>query len=542
MIFKILTYSSLLFFDCFAFATYSINDLTLEEKVGQLLIVHFNGEEVNQDAKTLIQDLHVGGIIYYNWANGLHSPQQIRHLSLGLQKLAEQTKCSIPLLICADQEGGLVSRFNQGFTVFPGNKALGMTGQPELAETSAYAIGQELKAVGVNMNLSPVVDVNTDPKNPVIGIRSFGSSPQIVLQFSKNALEGYHRAGIITSLKHFPGHGDVKVDSHEDLPVVRKTKKELKEVDLLPFKELANQADTVMTAHILVPALDSKNCSTLSKSTLDMLRNEFKFKGVIIADSLIMEGVLKTTSSVDEAALLAFNAGCDILMLGGKQLIGTKAGLEITVTDVQRIQKRLVDAVKTGEISEKRLNQSVQRIIDLKNRYNLSIPQEPKDEIAQLVNTVEHQALAKKIASLAIQTIKPKNYPVLPLDQCKVAIFAPSITKDAIHQTSLFHIGKESFPFFFNGLNPSESEILEAKDLAKKVDMIVFCSYNAWKNGSQASLIQSLLDTDKPVILISLRDPLDSALFSKANLILSTFSPTAPSIQAAYDELTKVYY
>ena len=515
---------------CFALSTKEMN---LEEKVGQILVVHFHGEQANDDAKALVKEMHVGGFIYYNWANGLHSPAQVKSLGQGLQKLAQETRLAIPLFITVDQEGGLVARLNQGFTVFPGNKALGMTGNPDLAEQSAFAIGQELQAVNVNMNLSTVVDVNSNPRNPVIGIRSFSDSPEIVVAFGRKALEGYRKTGIITSLKHYPGHGDVGVDSHDDLPVVAKSKEELKKVELRPFAELASQTDTVMTAHILVPALDPENCSTLSKKTLDYLRKEIGFQGVIIADSLVMEGVLKKTGSVDEAAIQALNAGCDLLMLGGKQLIGGNSK-ELTIADIRRICQSLVAAVKSGRVSEERLDQAVEKIVQLKNRYLLKPA--PAQEIDRVVKTVEHEALAKKIASLSLKIIK--NDPSISLTEKKVAVFAPQTVKDPVQQTTLLKIGKETSAFFFEGLNPSETEVQTIKENAKAADVIVFCSYNSWKNAAQAALIHALSELGKPMILFVVRDPLDATLYPKTNVIITTYSPTAPSIQAGCDQLT----
>lgn len=517
------------------FASYSIKDMTLEEKVGQLLIAHFNGEVANEDAKTLVQDVHVGGIIYYNWANSLSSPQQVRNLSTSLQQLAKENRHPIPLFIAVDQEGGLVARLTKGFTVFPGNKALGMTNDPQLAEKCAFAIGEELKAVGANMNFSPVVDVNSNPRNPVIGIRSFGDSPQLVLDFARNALSGYHKAGIIACLKHYPGHGDVSVDSHETLPVVKKTKEQLWQNEFLPFAQLAADADTIMTAHIILPDLDPKNCATLSKTTLDILRNEMGFNKPIISDSLIMEGVLKKCASVDDATIRAFNAGCDILILGGKQLVGGNANFELTVADVKRIHKALVTAVQSGQISEERLNQSVERILALKNSYSLSTNEDKLD--LSTVNTKEHQLLAKTIASLAIKATQNKSLPASRLQQSTIALFAPVLTKDTINQTTLSHLGKETHSLFFNQLNPSEEEMKAAAELAKKADVIIFCSYNAWKNSAQAALIDILLNTNKPMALIALRDPLDASLFPKADIVISTFSPTSVSIEAASNRL-----
>lgn len=518
--------------------SHSLNEMSLEEKVGQLLMVHFRGEDVNEDAKTLVQKLHIGGIIYYNWANGLRSPQQIRNLSSKLQELAVKKRFSIPLFISVDQEGGVVNRLSDGFTVFPGNKALAMAGDLKLSEQSAFAMGQELRAVGINMNLSPVVDINNYSLSPVIGIRSFGRSADKVISFAKNSMLGYGRAGIITSLKHFPGHGDVEVDSHVDLPVLNKTKEQLEEMELVPFAELADQADIVMTAHLIVPAFDPQNCTTLSKDSLNYLRRELGFEGVIMSDSLVMEGLLKNCASIDDAAIRALNAGCDLLLLGGKQMIGGDASLELTVADIQRIHTAIVNAVRRGLIPQARLDQAVERILDLKKRYSLpmAMAMEKKETAdASIVNIDQHQSLAQKTASLSLRKIKNKALP--PLGQHKIALFAPDLMKDSIYQTSLTQLGKETYPLFFSSLNPTEEEVQTAYELADQADILIFCSYDAWKHNGQAVLIESLLNHEKPFVLISLRDPFDATLFPQADHILITFSPTPPSIQAAADEL-----
>lgn len=407
-------------FSCFASSSYLLHDMSLDEKVGQLLMVQFTGETINEEAVRLIHKTHIGGIIYYNWANGLHSPEQVLHLSEELQASACQTRLHIPLFIAADQEGGLVARLTKGFTVFPGNKALGMTSRPELAKQAAYVMGQELSAVGVNFNLAPVADINSNPRNPVIGIRAFGDSPGTVTAFVKEALEGYQNAGMITSLKHFPGHGDVEVDSHNGLPVLLKSKEALKRCELLPFAALSTQADSVMTAHLMVPSIDSIHCATLSKEIISILRDEMQFNGVIITDSLVMEGVLKNSGTVEEAAIRALNAGCDILLLGGQQLIDNER-VPLKAQDVERIHQSLVHAVKQGVISEKRLNTAVQRILDLKSTHDL-ITKTSSTALHHLVNTPAHNQLSDEIAKEALKIVK--NRPLsTSLNQSGIAIF-----------------------------------------------------------------------------------------------------------------------
>lgn len=520
---------------------HSLPDMTLEEKVGQLLMVHFTGECANEDAKTLIQKVHVGGFIYYNWSNGLHSPKQVVELSLGLKRLSEQSRLGIPLFIAVDQEGGVVARLTKGFTLFSGNKALAMTGNEELSKQCAYAIGKELRAVGVNFNLSPVVDVNSNPRNPIIGIRAFGDSVGVVIPFAQKAIQGYHQAGIIVSLKHFPGHGDVEVDSHFDLPVIKKSKQSLQEVELLPFSKLAVHSDTVMTAHVVVPSLDPDNCATLSKNILDILRKEMGFKGVIISDSLVMGGLLKNCGSVDEAAIRAFNAGCDVILLGGKQIMESQKDFELTVADVERIHQSMVDAVRKGVISEARLNEAVHRILSLKHKYDLTIKDVKEEDLVLVINTEEHQELAKKIATLALRVAENKSLS-LPLQQCRVAVFSPGLLQESINQTSLLKLGAENHALFFKGLNPTEEEIQRAMEAAKQADVLIVCSYNAWKNTSQVALMQALSQHKKPIICLALRDPQDATLFPEADLIITTFSPAVPSIQAACNYLYLKYF
>lgn len=535
---KTTTFLCLCSIPCFAF--YQAQTMTLEEKVGQLMMVHFHGEVANEDARTLIQDTKVGGIIYYNWSNGLHSPEQVQSLSAGLQMLTQSNKIPIPLIIATDQEGGIIARLHNGFTVFPGNRALGEASDPNLAEAAALAMGQELQAVGVNMNLGPVVDINSNPRNPVIGIRAFGDCSETVFRFGEKALQGYNKAHIMTTLKHFPGHGDTTVDSHEALPIVNRSMQALEQVELLPFAKLASKADAIMTAHTLVPALDPDNCSTLSEKTLNYLKDALGFRGVIISDSLVMEGVLKKCHTIDEAAIQALNAGCDILLLGGKQLIGENSNLELTVSDVQRIHHNIVGAVRSGRITELRLNQAVEKILALKDRClceKLCV----ETPIHQLVNTFEHRELAQRIASLALKTIQNNLGNISPLREKKTLVIAPQLLSDSIHQTPLLKIGKSSESLFYSGLSPSSADANSARQLALEADVLIICSYNAWKNPSQEAMTQSLLDAGKPVVLLVLRDPLDTSLFPRANLVVNTFSPTTPSIQAVCDLLERLH-
>jgi beta-N-acetylhexosaminidase len=339
-------------------------ELSLEDKVAQLLLVHFRGEEVNESAKKLIEEIKVGGIVYYKWANCFTGPEQVSSLSRDLQA---QNKAELPLLIGVDQEGGVLSPLRKGFFSFPIARELGEKNDLLAARQCAFVMGKEMKSVGVNLNFAPVIDINVNPKNPIIGSRSFGSSPKLVTDLARQILLGYKEAGVLTSLKHYPGHGDVEVDSHKDLPLVDKTMEELKRVELIPFVELHELTDTIMTGHLLVPALDPIYCCTLSSKAISYLRSEIGFQGIIISDSLVMGGVLKQAGSVEEAAILAFQAGCDLLILSGDALVDGER-VELSALDVKRVHAALVHALRRGRISEERLDEAFQRILQLKKR------------------------------------------------------------------------------------------------------------------------------------------------------------------------------
>jgi beta-glucosidase-like glycosyl hydrolase len=356
-------------------------DLSLEEKIGQLLLVHFNGTCANEDSAALLTQAHVGGLIYYTWANELSSPAQVKELSASLQK---QNPSRVPLLIAVDQEGGRVNRLTQGFTLFPSQEARGkMNNEKQVAET----IGNELASVGITMNFAPVVDVrNSHSKIILWGDRSYGSDPVLVTALAKAALEGYKNGNILAVLKHFPGQGDVSIDSHEATPSVNKSLKDLEKTDLFPFRQLCPFADAIMTAHILVPALDPEMPATFSKPILeDLLRNKWGFNGVVISDSLVMKGA-SLFPSHDKAALHALLAGCDLLCLGGK-LLNIPSQDELKVQDVVKIHAYLTSAARQGKISMSAIDAKVQRILQLKFL----------SEIRRALTPEKMQAIAKKI-------------------------------------------------------------------------------------------------------------------------------------------------
>lgn len=339
-------------------------ELSIEEKVGQLLIVHFHGTEANAESERLLKEAHVGGFIYYGWSNGLTSVQQVKNLSSSLQK---SNPSPLPLWISIDQEGGRVSRLNQLFPTPPSQKA---SFENKTVYNDTLQIANQLKEVGINLNFAPVLDINSNPNNPVIGDRAYSNSPQDVITAGTAALQAYHQVGIFCTLKHFPGHGNTKSDSHQSLPIIDKPLHELNTCELLPFHQLQSKAPLIMTAHILVPALDPNNPITFSKLALqDLLRNQWGYQGLIISDSLVMKALKPYAPTYEEAALKALLAGCDLLCLGGK-LLNEDSKDELTTDDILRIHHYLVEAVKSGKLPESQLNYSISRIKMAKALYS----------------------------------------------------------------------------------------------------------------------------------------------------------------------------
>lgn len=382
-------------------------DFSLEEKIGQLLIVHFSGESANANSLSLIVDAHVGGFIYYSWANGLHSKKQVLALSQSLQRQNQQSGSALPLFISIDHEGGRIHRFKRDFTLFPSAEALGSLNNPFFAERVAFAMGEELLAAGINVNFAPVVDVNNNPLNIAIGDRSFGSDPTLVTNYGRAALLGYEKAGVIAVLKHFPGHGDVSCDTHHATPLVDKSLEALSQTELHPYRELCPYAPALMTAHLIVSAIDPNQPATFSTPLLTtLLRENWNYEGVVISDSLAMKGVMNCASSLPEAALKALQAGCDILCLGGK-LLKEPTQDEIDPKKVIQIHAYLVEAVKKGLLSEKKIDASFERVRKLKARYALNNWREAK---ASEPHHAEHEQLKAELELLlTLQTLDPKS-------------------------------------------------------------------------------------------------------------------------------------
>jgi beta-N-acetylhexosaminidase len=332
--------------------------MTPTEKIGQMLMFGFFGRAVTPGLREMISAWHVGNIILLPENAG--RPEQVRALTGAYQEIAVAANQGIGLLIAADQEGGSRVTLTQGFSAWPRNAAVGASGSPAEAARVAAGIAREMEAVGINMNLAPVLDVNDNPANPVIGWRSYGPDPTLVGDLGVAAITAHQREGVIPTAKHFPGHGNTDQDSHVTRPVVSRPRAELERIELAPFKRaVAAHVDAIMTAHVVYPALDPNRPATLSRPILtDLLRRQMGFDGVIITDDFTMEGVLRDYGA-GRAAVLAVEAGADIVMV-----VATEARQ-------REVYDALIGAYNDGRLTEARLDESVRRILALKNRYGL---------------------------------------------------------------------------------------------------------------------------------------------------------------------------
>lgn len=348
----------------------TLGELTLEEKVGQLFVTYVYGQHAEQPVPRnaarnrdsfgaeapgdVVRKYGVGGVIYFAWSDNLGTPVQIAGLSNGLQRAAvEDSRTGIPLLVSIDQEQGAVVRLGPPFTELPGNMALGAARSARDAYRSAVITGRELRAVGINHDHAPDVDVIVNPHNPVIGVRSYGSDPRLVSRLAVAQLRGYADGGVIATAKHFPGHGDTATDSHVGVPVIAHSRAEWDRIDAPPFRAVIEAGvDAVMSAHIVFPALDpSGDPATLSAPILTgILREELGFDGVICTDSLRMRGV-RTHESDEQIPVRALLAGADQLLMP---------------EDLELAWHAVRAAVRAGRLSEQRLDESVARVLRLK--------------------------------------------------------------------------------------------------------------------------------------------------------------------------------
>src|SRR5258708_16333473 len=395
-------------------------DLTLDQQIGQLFMVGFPGASVTDEIRALIVDQHVGGVVLFT--RNIRDVRQTAELTDALQQLAREAGQPAPLLISVDQENGIVRRLGPEATAFPGNMALGATGSAALTREVAEATGQELLAHGINMNLAPSVDVNSTPANPVIGVRSFGERAEDVARLGVAAVEGYRAAGVVSTLKHFPGHGDTAVDSHLDLPVLPYALQRLDEVELLPFRAgIAAGAPCIMTAHVALPALTAGKLIPASVSgavVRGLLRERLGFDGVVMTDCLEMQAI-SDTIGIAPAAVMALAAGNDLVLIS--HLVERQLG------GIEAVRQ----AVRTGTLEERRIAEAAARVIQGKRRYlrwDAGATAGATAGARAVVGSAAHRELADRAYARSVTLMRDPGG-LVPLDlapQTRLVVLAPA--------------------------------------------------------------------------------------------------------------------
>jgi beta-N-acetylhexosaminidase len=366
----------------------------LRRRIGQLLIGSFAGPDVPVEMRALAREFDLGGITFFGRLGNIESPEQVAGLSHDVRSLGTE----LPAWVGIDQEGGRVARLRSPFTEWPPMAVLGRSNDARLAGKFAAAMAAEMSAVGISLDYAPVLDIHTNPKNPVIGDRALGDTPEVVSQLGRVIIEEFQRAGIAACGKHFPGHGDTSADSHHELPIVEHPPDRLRAIEFAPFKAaIEARVAFIMTAHVLVVSMDDELPATLSPKIVQrILREEMAFDGVIVSDDLEMKAIADRYSP-GEAAVLAIAAGCDALLMCGAGGTGKTVNIELQVAALEA----LIHAVEQDRLPLKRVEAALERNRLAKERFLREWRPPTAAQLRAVIESEQHRAISEQMAEFA---------------------------------------------------------------------------------------------------------------------------------------------
>lgn len=531
--------------------------MTLRDKVTQMLMVDFrywNGTgftNMNEQVRSIVRDYRFGAIIYF--AQNLIGTEQSLNLTMAMQE-ATVSNGGIPMIISADQEGGTVYRLGTG-TALPGNMALGAAVDTKYAKSAGEIVGSELSVLGINTTLAPVVDVNNNPNNPVIGLRSYGDDPVQVGTLASGFIDGLKEYNVIGCAKHFPGHGDTATDSHYGLPSVNKSKTELMANELMPYRvAIENGIEMIMSAHILYPQLDNSSVysertggyeklpATLSKTIItDLLKGEMGFSGIVITDAMNMAGISNSWTQT-QAVKLAIKAGVDMICM--PCTLSSTSDL----ANLDNIINSVVSAVQSGEIPESRINDAVTRILTVKENRGILDFDNYSYTVSQAKQTVGsdiNRQKERELSAAAVTVVKNKNN-VLPLkltSSSKVLMLCPYDNERAqlvmgwnrALDAGLVPSGAEMKYIRFSSSSLT-SAIQSGIDWADTVLVISEVSsasrmeYDHWLSAGPNNFVNYCAQTGKKSIVMSADKPYDVQSYPNADVIMAVYGCMGSSV------------
>lgn len=540
-----------------------LNSMSLRDKVTQMMMVDFRKwgssaeeasdfTEMNDEVYSIVEEYNFGAVILFS--NNVKETEQTFRLTQALQDAATKNN-GIPLIITADQEGGNVVRLGSG-TALPGNMALGATyasNGTKYAKEAGRVIGSELSVLGINTNLAPVVDVNNNANNPVIGLRSFSDDPAIVGALASAMVEGMVEYNVVGTAKHFPGHGDTATDSHYGLPIVNKSLAELEKNELKPFNILISQGiEMIMTAHILYPQLEGDKIlsnktgefeslpATMSDDILtELLKRDMEFEGIVVTDAMNMAGVTDKWDSV-QAAIISVQAGADMICMP------TRLYCKADIDNLDAIITGIISAVENGEIPLSRIDDAVTRILTVKNNrgilnYDSSVLS--IDKAKETVGSEANRAAEREIAAASVTLIKNENdvLPIKVASDTRVLMLVPFEDESALtlmgwnraKAEGLIPSGATVDYYQFSAESLTDSgfvpELQEKLDAADTLIILSECSkasrmeYQHWLTAVPNALCHYASSCDKTSIIVSADKPYDVQLYPDADAILAVY-------------------
>ena len=496
---------------------------SLAKKIGQLMMVGFEGLSPPSYILDWLAGGRIGGI--YLFARNIEAPAQAKRLIADCRAAAAD-----PILVGIDQEGGIVARLREGFSESPGAMALGAGGDSRLACDIAYMMGREMAALGINWNFAPVADIAHQSDNPSVGARAIGRDPRLVSEIVAAQIRGFQRAGVAATVKHFPGLGNTVIDTHDAAARVTGSLSYLFAEDLLPFRAaIAADVSCVMLTHVIYEALDSELPATLSPNIVDgLLRQELGYDGAVCTDCMEMKAIADAFGA-GESAVLALLAGVDMVLFSH-----TREAQEAA-------QAAVLEAARSGRISEERIDQSVERVRALKGRYLLD--QAPP---LDMVGSEEHRLLARAAARAGIICIKRGN--ALPLHSRSARITLIEFSSRQLSDTGDARTDSRLAAYLIKRIPQVACHLIdpyadyaantgELSDAISDVDTVILVTRNAHLQPAQMRLAQFVCDCAPRVILICACNPYDAGIIAGADSVICSNGDSGPSLEAAIDAI-----